>query len=415
MALQGPIVVIADHPAGELIQAFTNAGAFPVVETRWADAPAALASIKPSAVVLAEPTAADPAAALALAQQIANADLYVPVIARVDDATMPALGCAVPIATDAPVERLIARLSSAMRLRALHATVLGRARTLKAERNIVAELPANDPLDDATVLVVGRGRAHPVLSVAVGERVGLMGALSVDQAARCLNAREIDGVVIGDGLPVRNVEAFLVVLAEDARFRDLPVAALGAGSDPDNLPNFLRAADPQVLVGRLLPLVRLRAFEAGLKRLLKSIECKGMLDPQTGLLHQRAFGHDLERAIADAGERGVSLSIARFAFEDAIDRRTSMDAARLLSRLVRNVDFGCRQDDGSILCVFTETDLRAAHVVARRLASVLKHTMIKPDLERTRINASVTLATLKSSDTLLTLMARVAPRPVAAA
>ncbi len=89
--------------------------------------------------------------------------------------------------------------------------------------------------------------------------------------------------------------------------------------------------------------MRLRAFEAALRRLLKSIECKGMLDPQTGLLHMRAFGQDLERAIEDAGERGVSLSIARFAFEDAVDRRTSMDAA-LISRLVRNIDFGCRRD-----------------------------------------------------------------------
>ncbi len=70
--------------------------------------------------------------------------------------------------------------------------------------------------------------------------------------------------------------------------------------------------------------------------------------------------------------------------------------------------------DGSILCVFTETDLRAAHVVARRLASVLKHTMVRPDREKARVAASVTLATLKPSDTLMTLMARIAPRPVAA-
>ena len=46
---------------------------------------------------------------------------------------------------------------SAQRLRTLHATVLGRAQTLKDERNIVAELPTGDPLDDATVLLVGRG------------------------------------------------------------------------------------------------------------------------------------------------------------------------------------------------------------------------------------------------------------------
>jgi hypothetical protein len=414
MSLQGPIVLVAEKPAGGLVQAFTSAGAFPIIETRWSDAPAAVGSIKPSAVVLAEPDPADPGAALALAREIDSANPLVPVIARVRDGAAPALPDALPISADAPVERLIARLSSALRLRALHATVLGRARSLKSERNIVADMPEGDPLDDATVLVVGRGRQHPTLSVAVGERVGVMGALSVDFAARCLNAREIDGIVIGDGLPARQVDAFLTVLAEDPRFRDLPIAVLNAGGDADGLPNFLRGGNPHELIERILPLVRLRAFESGLKRLLQSIECKGMLDARTGLLHLDAFGRDLSRAIDDAGERGVGLSVARFAFEEEIDRRTSMDAARLMSRLMRNVDFGCRQDDGSIVTVFTETDLRHAHVVARRLASVLKHTMLRPDRERPALAPSVTLATLKPKDTLLTLMARVAPRPVAA-
>ena len=44
-----------------------------------------------------------------------------------------------------------------------------------------------------------------------------------------------------------------------------------------------------------------------------------------------------------------------------------MDAARLVGRLMRSADFACRQDDGSIVTAFTSTDLRAAHVVARRL------------------------------------------------
>ena len=82
---------------------------------------------------------------------------------------------------------------------------------------------------------------------------------------------------------------------------------------------------------------------------------------------------------------------------------------------MRNVDFACRQDDGSILFAFTETDLRAAHVVARRLASVLKHTMLRPDHSRSPISPAVTLATLKPTDTMHSLVARVAPRPVAAA
>ena len=83
--------------------------------------------------------------------------------------------------------------------------------------------------------------------------------------------------------------------------------------------------------------------------------------------------------------------------------------------MVRNVDFGCRDDDGSILIAFTETDLRHAHVIARRIASVLKHTMLRLNSERPEISPAVTLATLKPADTLHTLLARVAPRPVAAA
>ena len=61
--------------------------------------------------------------------------------------------------------------------------MIGRARTLLSERNIVAELPPGDPIEDATVLVVGRGRMHPTLSVAVGERMGVVGAMSVELAA----------------------------------------------------------------------------------------------------------------------------------------------------------------------------------------------------------------------------------------
>ena len=414
MSLQGPIVVVAEKPAAGLAQAFSNAGAFPIVEACWADAPAAIRSIKPAAVVLAHPDPADARAVEALTREIAAAVPLLPVVARVRDDADPAIPGALPISAEAPIERLIARLSSAIRLRTLHATVLRRAQTLKTERNIIAELPPTDPLEDATVLVLGRGRSHPVLSVAVGERMGIMGALSVDSAARCLNAREIEGIVIGEGIPARGLEALYAALAEDARFREMPVGALGSGPEPEVLPNFVRAGDPAILIERMLPLIRLRAFEGRLKRLLQSIECKGMLDVQTGLLNVDAFGRDLTQAIDETAERGVGLSIARFGFDDAIDRRTSFDAARLLSRLMRNVDFACRQDDCSILAVFTETDLRHAHVVARRLAAVLKHTMLRPGAEQTPVSPSVTLATLKPTDTVLTLLARIAPRAVAA-
>ena len=415
MSLQGPILIVANEPAGGLAQAFTDAGAFPVIEASWAGAETAAAEVKPSAIVLSEPDAADSDAALAIARHVAAAVPFIPMVIRVRDNVAPAVPEALSVPDDASVEQLVARVSSALRLRTLHSTVIGRAKSLKDERNIVAELPAGDPLDDATVLLIGRGRHHATLSVAVGERMGVMGALSIDQGAGCLKAREIDGIVIGDGLPAGSVDAFLSVLAEDARFRDLPVAMLGGGSDAEKLPNFVCARDPVILMARAVPFIRMRARETALKRLLQSIECKGMIDAQTGLFNETAFGEALARAIEDCGERGARLSLARFFFEEPLDRRTSMDAARLISRLVRNFDFACRQDDGSILLAFGDTELRDAHVAARRLASVLKHTMLRPDRERPGVSPAVTLATLKPADTLHTLLARVAPRPVAAA
>ena len=415
MSLQGPILIVANKPLEGLAQAFTDAGAFPIVEASWAGAQTAAAEVKPSAILLSEPDAADSDAVTALAREVARAVPFTPMVIRVRDDMAPALPDALAIADDAPVGQLIARVTSAQRLRTLHSTVLGRAKSLKDERNIVAELPEGDPLEDATVLLIGRGRHHPTLSVAVGERMGVMGALSVDQGTRCLNAREVDGIMLGDGLAAGTVDAFLTLLAEDARFRDLPVAMLGGGSDAAKLPNFVHARDPMVLLQRAVPLIRMRALETALKRLLKSIECKGMIDVQTGLFNVNAFGEALGRAIEDSGERGARLSLARFSFDEPVDRRTSMDAARLISRLVRDADFACRQDDGSILFAFGDTDLRDAHVVARRLASVLKHTMLRLNSERPEISPAVTLATLKPADTLHTLLARVAPRPVAAA
>src|ERR1017187_3492248 len=88
-------------------------------------------------------------------------------------------------------------------------------------------MPIGDALDDATVLIAGRGPLYPKLSVSMGERVKLVGALSVETAAKHLNARDVDGIVLGDGFSPRKVEAFLTVLAQDARFRDIPVAVIG--------------------------------------------------------------------------------------------------------------------------------------------------------------------------------------------
>jgi hypothetical protein len=416
MALQGSFVVVADSPAPDVVEALRAAGGFPIVEAHWADAPAALASVEPEAVVLAD-SCADPNRAAAFAKALAERlqaeeRAFTPVLARAreDGSAVPA--DALTIAASASAERIVNRLGSALRIRTLHSTVLRRTRMLAARGELPPELPQNDPLDEAVVLLAGRGRSYPALSVAVGERVGVIGALSVENAARALHARHIDGMVIGDGFGPRIVEALLTVLAGDVRFRDLPVVVHGGHPGAveqfaPHLPNLDRVAEgPHRLVERFLPLVRLHAFAERLRRMLKSLDAKGMIDPDTGLLAHEAFWRDLNRAVDDAEKRGVGLSIARFSF-DGSDRRSSLDAARLLARLMREVDFACREADNSIFAVFTETDLRAAHVVARRLASVLKNTTMAPDRKRIGIEAAVTLATLRPTDSVDSLLARV--------
>jgi GGDEF domain-containing protein len=182
--------------------------------------------------------------------------------------------------------------------------------------------------------------------------------------------------------------------------------------DDERLPNLVRVGDdPQRLVERVLPLVRLKAFEGRLNRALKALETEGTVDPETGLLAARAFWRDLDRAVSEAEDAGTALSIARFSFEGVNDRRIMTDAARLLSRLVRNIDFACREHDGAILVAFTETDLRSAHVVARRLANVLRNTMLAPGRDRRILKPAITLATLKADDNLSTLVARVGSYP----
>ena len=412
MSLQGPLIVVAEHPATDLVEALGTAGAFPLVETKWPDAPAAFVTVKPAAVVIAEPgpPANDEAARMLCLQVATSKGPVVPVIARVrgdEDAAVP---IALPADAALPAQRLLARLQSAMRVRALHAMVLRRIELFTSHGGRLPTLPVGDALEDATVLIAGRGRLYPALSVAMGERVRIAGALSVESAARHLNTRDIDGIVVGDGFSPRMVEAFLTVLAQDPRFRDIPVAVIGEAPPDfaDVLPNIDQvAANPHRLVARMVPLVRMRAFEARLKRMLKSLDTDGIFDPDTGLLTRDSFWRDLKIVMTESADRSLPLSVARFSFASIADERTSLDAGRLMTRLIRNIDFATRDEDEGILAVFTQTDLRSAHVIARRIASVLRHSMLTPHNGAKPPNAQVTLATLKAGDTLDTLMLRV--------
>src|SRR5689334_25428228 len=93
MFLQGPIVIVAEKPVEGLIQAFSDAGAYPVVEAPWAKAPAAIDAIKPSAVIITDADGASPKFVGALTQSLSKAQPYLPAIMRMrNEATTPLPG-----------------------------------------------------------------------------------------------------------------------------------------------------------------------------------------------------------------------------------------------------------------------------------------------------------------------------------
>jgi len=402
MSQQGPIIVVAREGRPAFADVLAEAAAFPVVETTWKDVQPAIKKLKP-ALIVAEISDGCADSLNAVAKYASAAEPYLPLIVVGELASPPAN--ALPFdASDPTFARLAARANSALRVRTLHATVL---RRLDDPASASAILPDTDPLHDATALLVGRGASYPALSVALGQQMGVVGALSIEAGARHLNVRDIDGVIVGEGFSPRVADAFLTVLSEDVRFRHLPVivATGGAKNLSYDLANLeVVRGEPQQIVANAAPLIRQHAFEARLNRALKSLDAGGVLDPRTGLLTAEAFDKDFAKAVSDITERGGGLSAARFAF-DRTDTRTSLDAARILSRLMRRMDFAALQADGSIIAAFAETDLRMANVIVRRLASVLKHTMLSAD-DKSRIDPHVTLATLKANDSAEAVLER---------
>src|SRR5882724_9588422 len=258
MSQQGPILVVSSDAWPSFATALDEAKIFPVIQTGWADAARAVTQVQPAAV-LAAMSGATEARVAALAAQIAARKPYLPLIAVEPTSALP--DNALPFAPNGGnIDRLIARLRAALRIRALHTTVL---RRLESEAPPQTKLPETDPVRDATVLLLGRGAAFPSLSVALGERMGVVGAFSIEAAANHLNTRDIDGVVLVDGFSPRVVDAFLTVLAEDARFRKLPVVLTSDALAPTyELPNLeIITGEPAEIAANALPLIRQQAFE----------------------------------------------------------------------------------------------------------------------------------------------------------
>jgi hypothetical protein len=397
---QGPIIVVSDDQQPAFMAAVGEGGLFPVIETTWAEASRAIAQLHPALVIAAASENAGAKLEL-IAGQIIGIQPYLPLLVIEPKGALPEN--AIPFSqASGNWDRLLPRLRAALRVRTLHATVLRRLSD-QAVKTAIAEF---DPVRDATVLLVGRAGAYPALSVALGERMGVVGALSIEAAAKHLNTRDVDGIVLGEGFTDRVVDAFLTVLGEDARFRNLPVVVTRAGLAPAyDLPNLeIIAGDPVYVAANALPLIRQHALEAHFSRTLRSIDAGGLLDPLTGLLTVTAFDRDFANAVRQTLANGGGLSVARFAFDPA-HSRAQLDGARLLSRLMRQMDFGALREDGSALVVFAETDLRTAHAIARRLSSVMRHTA-HDNRDARRNEPAVSVATLLPQDTMQSLLAR---------
>jgi hypothetical protein len=400
MSQQGPIIVVSTAGRPPFASALDEAKMFPVIDTGWAEATRAVEQLQPAAVLVAMAETAAPGFE-ALAKQIAARQPYLPLVSVDPTASLPEN--AIPYSqAGRSFDRLTARLRAALRVRALHITVM---RRLDGDALARTTLPDIDLTRDATVLLIGRGAAYPSLSVSLGERMGVVGALSIEAAAKHLNTRDIDGIVLGEGFSPRVVDAFLTVLAEDARFRNLPVVLTSDGLAPDyDLPNLeILSGDPAHIAASALPLIRQHAFEAHLTRTLRSIDAEGLLDVRTGLLTPEAFNRDFATAVYQTLSRGGGLSVARFAFDPA-HPRAQLDGARILSRLMRQMDFGAIQQDGSVIVAFADTDLRTAHMIARRLSSVMRHT--SHGKRDARSEPVVTVATMLPTDSAKSLLAR---------
>src|SRR4030088_1013342 len=98
MALLGPMVVVAESSAADLIDVLGKAGAYPIVETRWPHAPAAIGEMQPVALAIADPQGApSPPHVGAVVQCIeTRGGPVMPVIALMEANSAPAIPSALP-------------------------------------------------------------------------------------------------------------------------------------------------------------------------------------------------------------------------------------------------------------------------------------------------------------------------------
>src|SRR3978361_1786039 len=124
MSQQGPILLVSTAQRPSVADALDVAKLFPVIEANWVDAARAVDQVQPAAVV-ADCSEIDEAGFAALAKRVAARQPYLPLIAIDPKIALP--DNAIPFfQIQGHPDRLIARLRAALRVRALHATVMRR-------------------------------------------------------------------------------------------------------------------------------------------------------------------------------------------------------------------------------------------------------------------------------------------------
>src|ERR1700730_11139769 len=154
MSQQGPIIVVSTAERPSFASALDDAKLFPVIDASWADASHAVQQLAPAAVLVALSETAE-SSLKALARQLAAMKPYVPLIVIAPRTRLPEN--AMPFSQrGGNFDRLIARLSAALRVRTLHSTGLRRL------EDAPPTLADSDPRCDGTVLLIGRGASYNI-------------------------------------------------------------------------------------------------------------------------------------------------------------------------------------------------------------------------------------------------------------
>src|SRR5215470_19773906 len=122
MSQQGPILIVCSGGRPSFASALDETKLFPVVDAIWPDAVRAVGQLRPGAVLVSS-FGLDRPALEALATQIATCEPYLPLIVVDPETKLPDNAIPFTYSNDHP-ERLLARISSALRVRSLHAAVM---------------------------------------------------------------------------------------------------------------------------------------------------------------------------------------------------------------------------------------------------------------------------------------------------